>query len=133
MTNVERGLVVDTNLEVISMIGLTPDDIQEATFKDLATHSVRKALDEQETVITNNTISNPDDAPVTNTNFHDMRIIVAFPVGNIGAVYVDQYLRRGIITSNVVERLRAFAEHCLTTNQLEDTPEALYKRYEAWR
>ena len=131
-TNTERGLAIDSDMVVCSMIGLTKEHIADDDFNELATQIMYKALQEQTSVISNNIITDPGDAPVTNTNFRDLRIVVAFPVGDHGVVYLDQLLRRGVITSTKLNRLMAFAKHCIDNGQLDATADELATLYETF-
>jgi hypothetical protein len=131
ITNAERGLVVDGDFSVCGMIALDADTIESDEFNDIASEAMRQAREEKSAIITNNIITDPEDAPITNTNFRNLRIIVTFPVGELGTIYLDQLLRRGVMTSDTLEQLMAFAQKCINEGHTNLSANELLKRYES--
>ncbi len=117
ITGADRGLAVTPDLQLIEAINLTQETIDNPAFRTLAEDTLRQSLEAGEPVITNNMVTNPENAPVTNTTFSELRAIVTFPVGKLGAVYLDQRLRYGIIDRNTLDTVITFIEHILDYNR----------------
>jgi hypothetical protein len=105
ITQAERGMAVDADLKILDRVDLDDDAVKEHSFSQFANLSLRRALDNNETIITNNIITDVSQAPTTNTNFTNLRVVVVIPVTGHGAVYLDQHIRRGIIPRDMIERL----------------------------
>ncbi|RMG86931.1 MAG: hypothetical protein D6712_06590 [Chloroflexi bacterium] len=117
ITGADRGLAVAPDLQLIEAINLTQETIDTPAFRTLVEDSLRQAIETGEPVITNNMVTNPENAPVTNTTFSELRAVVTFPVSDMGAVYLDQRLRYGIIDRNTLDKVIAFIENVLENNQ----------------
>lgn len=109
VTRAARAMAVDTQLNVVDAINLEQADLEDSKLGDLAADCLTRAIENGEAVITNNVITDPSQAPVTNTNFSDLRVVVAFPVAGHGAIYLDQHIRHGIIGKDVIDKLMRFA------------------------
>lgn len=131
VTKAERGLAVDEALQALDFANLEAATVNTANFQTLLRASLQEALSNQQAVITNNIITDPSEAPITNTNFSDLRVIVVMPIGKIGAVYLDQHIRQGVIGREVIDRLSAFAESLLAAGETQWSLEALKTRYES--
>lgn len=128
ITKAQRGMAVDADLQLLDTINLSQDIINSNLFQEVASNNLNRALQKGEAIITNNMITDPSQAPVTNTNFADLRVVIIIPVDGYGAVYLDQPLRYGIIARSVIDKLVRLAMFILE-NQLEDgSPEQI----EAW-
>lgn len=130
VTIAERGMVVDTQLALLDTINVEPDLMQSTRFSTLANNTLQQALDRDEAIITNNIITNPAEAPVTNTNFADLRVVVAIPVPAMGAVYLDQHIRRGVIAREVIQNLHTLAKALVAKGQLDLSHDDLLAQYE---
>jgi hypothetical protein len=104
-TGAERALVTDNNLAIVDTVNLEQADIMAETF--LGIEIIRQALDAGEAIITNNAVSSVSNAPLTNTSFSNLRVVVVIPIAELGAVYLDQPIRGGIIPKETVDRLMA--------------------------
>ena len=131
ITNADRGLAVDAQLQPVAMINLSQDDIDDPSFSDCAVKTLRKAIDSGTVVVTNNLITdNPSFAPQTNTKLSGLRFVVVIPIQDTGAIYLDQRVRFGVIPQATVDNLVRLLTH-IKANQLEDnTPEAFCAIYE---
>ncbi len=116
-TGAERGLACDTELEIVDQVNIEQADIMSERFTGIET--MRRALQSGESVITNNAVMDPSLAPVTNTNFSNLRVIVVIPLVGYGAVYVDQSIRQGIIAKEVVDKLTILGNHILENGQTD--------------
>ena len=131
ITNADRGLAVDIQLQPVAMINLSQDDVDDPAFSDCAMQTLRRAIDSGEVVITNNLITdNPSLAPETNTKLSGLRFVLGIPIRDTGAIYLDQRVRFGVIPQTTVDNLLRLVTH-IQDNQLEDnTPDALCVIYE---
>jgi hypothetical protein len=123
ITHAERCMVVNTDLELLEMINVDRAMVESTAFGEFALECLREAIKSDEVVITNNVITDPSDAPTTNTNFANLRVVVALPLVGHGAVYLDQHIRNGIIPRQMIERLMRLATH-VRENNLEDSSSA---------
>jgi hypothetical protein len=105
ITRAERGMAVDADLEIVALLDLDTDAVNDPSFSQFAEIWLRRALETDETIITNNIITDATKAPNTNTNFSNLRVVVVIPVRDHGAVYLDQHIRHGIIPRDTIERL----------------------------
>ena len=118
ITRAERSLAVDLELNVRGMINMDENTVQEESFIELASATIHEAIAKNEAVITNNVITDPSEAPTTNTNFSNLRVIVAIPVREMGAVYIDQHIRQGIIARETIDRIHKVVEQALDRGDL---------------
>ncbi|MFW5691904.1 MAG: hypothetical protein ACOCX3_00985 [Chloroflexota bacterium] len=119
VTQAERSLAMDTEGHIVQVDNIDPADLESESFKRFAIDNLKQAINSGETVIANNVITDIAEAPTTNTNFANLRFIVAFPVAEHGAIYLDRHISSGVISRRVVERLMRFLDHVLK-NHLED-------------
>ncbi len=123
ITGAKRLMAVDNNMNLVETINLEPEVLESAQFSELAYDCLNRAIEQGEPIITNNIITDPTQAPVTNTNFSDLRVIVAFPVSGHGAIYLDQHIRYGIISRETTDKLMHLVNHIIKNN-LTDSKEA---------
>lgn len=116
ITRAERSLAVDSNFAVVAADRLNMATIESEAFRKVAMPCLERAVNKGEHTITNNVITDPSQAPKTNTNFADLRIVVAFPVADYGALYLDQHIRYGVIGKDVVDRLLAFIDYLIAND-----------------
>jgi hypothetical protein len=131
VTAADRGMAVDMNLKIQAVINLDEATLKAPRFSNLAEVTLRQALDENAPILTNNIVTTPEEAPRTNTTFSDLRVVVAIPVPEMGAVYLDQPIRHGMIPREVMERLSAMVQQVIAEGQTDlskDELIALYKR-----
>jgi hypothetical protein len=82
-------------------------------------------------VLTNNIITDPAQAPITNTTFTDLRVIVAIPVDGVGAIYLDQHIRNGMFQRDTIDKICQTIALMLVQNDPANTPEALHAIYDS--
>lgn len=131
VTSAERGMAVDTDLKVQDTINLDEATLKTPRFSNLAEVTLRQAIDQNEAILTNNIVTTPEEAPRTNTSFSDLRVVVAIPIPEMGAVYLDQHIRQGVIHREVIDRLSTMVRQVIAegqTNLSKDELVALYKR-----
>jgi hypothetical protein len=113
---------------VIDSVRVQASELSIGDFDGFA--AVREALATGEPLITNNLIRDPAQAPITNTSFGNLRIVVIIPVPNVGAIYLDQPVRNGVIAQKTVERLMLLAEKTARKEDWDVSESALSERYE---
>ena len=126
-TGADRGLACDTELSIIAQANLDQVDVMDEKFTGFET--MRRAFTEGAPVITNNAVMDASLAPQTNTNFSNLRVVVVIPLMNCGAIYLDQPIRRGIISKIIVNKLFTLGNHILENDQLDISEEGLSQLY----
>lgn len=122
ITAMERGMVVNDDLDLVDALDLPQAILDSPSFSRLATAQIQRALESGIPVITNNIITDPSQAPVTNTGFSDLRVVVIFPLKGHGALYLDQHIRHGIIQRDIIDKVMSLGAYLLD-NGLEDSTE----------
>jgi hypothetical protein len=84
VTGAERAMVTDGDLAILATVNLEQADLMSTQFNGI--EIIRQALDDGEPIITNNAVIDPRRAPVTNTNFSNLRVVVVIPIEELGAV-----------------------------------------------
>ena len=130
ITHAERCIVVATDLELLNTINIDRAMVESTAFGEFVMECLREAIQSEDVVITNNVITDPSDAPTTNTNFANLRVVVALPLVGHGAVYLDQHIRSGIIPKQMTERLMRLATYVIDNNLEDSTVAELYKLYQ---
>ncbi len=131
ITRAERGLAVTSDLTVIAIDNMTTDMVEDEAFQKVALKSLSKAIDTNQSVLTNNIITDPKQAPVTNTNFTDLRVIVALPVAGQGAIYLDQHIRDGMFQRDTIDRLNQMVTVMIEGDDLSIDADGLRAIYDA--
>ena len=125
-TGADRAMVCDTHLAVVGSVNLEQTDI----LSERLTEVVQKAITSGQPVITNNAVKDAANAPLTKTNFDNLRGIVVIPVMGVGALYLDRPLKQGIIAKNTVLRLMKVGEQAAKDGQTETTADKLGELYQ---
>jgi hypothetical protein len=131
ITHAERGMSVTSDLTVIDIENLTTDELEDESFQASALKSLSKAIETNQSVLTNNIITDPTQAPVTNTNFTDLRVIVAIPVPGEGAIYLDQHIRHGMFQRDTIDRLNRMVSEVMDGDEHPLSADQLHKIYDA--
>jgi hypothetical protein len=131
ITRAERGMSVTSDLTVIDIENITTDIVEDDAFQDAALKSLAKAIETNQSVLTNNIITDPALAPVTNTNFTDLRVIVAIPVQGQGAIYLDQHIRNGMFQRDTIDRLNQMVAEIIEREDLSLDADQIRKIYDA--
>lgn len=127
-TGADRALACDAAFNVVDSVRVQAADLSMGDFDGF--DALRQALDTGEALITNNLIRDPAQAPITNTSFGNLRIVVIIPILNVGAIYLDQPVRNGVIAQKTVERLMLLAEKTARKEEWEVSESVLSERYE---
>lgn len=130
ITNAERGMSVTSDLTVIDIEDLPIEIMEDEAFQEVALKALSQAIDSKQSVLTNNIITDPAQAPVTNTNFTDLRVIVAIPVDGEGAVYLDQHIRNGMFQRDTIEKLNRMVATAVDDGDLSVNDDQLRQIYD---
>jgi len=130
ITRAERGMSVNSELTVVDLEDLPSDALEDNSFQDVALKSLSQAMETNQAVLTNNIITDPAQAPITNTNFTDLRVIVTIPVQGEGAIYLDQHIRNGMFQRDTIDKLNRMVAHVLGLDDPPSDPDDLRKIYD---
>jgi len=130
ITRAERGMSVNSELTVVDVDNLTEEIIEDHSFQDVALKSLSQAMETNQSVLTNNIITDPAQAPITNTNFTDLRVIVTIPVEGEGAIYLDQHIRNGMFQRDTIDRLNRMVGAMMALDNPPSDPADLRKIYD---
>ena len=130
ITRAERGMSVTSDLTVVDIEDLPIEALEDEAFQDVALKSLSQAIDSNQSVLTNNIITDPAEAPVTNTNFTDLRVIVAIPVQGEGAIYLDQHIRNGMFQRDTIDRLSRMVTQIIGQDESSLSVDQLRKIYD---
>lgn len=130
ITKVERGLIVDLDLDIVASANIDQQLLESPHFKSFVNNCVREAVEKQDLFITNNVITDPAEAPTTNTNFADLRVVVAIPLKDYGGLYFDQHIRHGVIPRSVIDGVLCLAKQVFPNGDWSLDQNALLALYE---
>ena len=125
VSGAERACAATADLRICALSGLDEAALKSSNFADFVTETLRSALQQGQPVFTNNLIRDMDQAPATNTHLSEMRFVVAIPLAVLGAVYLDQPIRMGVISREVVQKLHAFGLRAVDNEALLEAPSAV--------
>lgn len=131
ITGAERSLAMDADLNIVGRIDISPELLKQQSFIMMARQIIKQSLRLKSGVLTNNLFQDPSDAPTTNTNFSNLRVVVAIPIIDHGGIYLDQHIRQGVIAREDIDRLTAFAGYLVESNRTDITAEELSQLYDA--
>lgn len=130
ITGAERGLVVDNDMHILQTANLDPAVAAAEDFIAYTTQILRDAIQRGEPIVTNNVITDPSKAPTTNTNFANLRVVVAIPVVGQGAVYLEKHIQKGVIDRDTVSKLMRLASEAIKDQQ-DHSESSLVEKYTA--
>ena len=116
-TRAERSMALDLELNIHDRMNVDDALLNEEEFADLLRNAIDEAINTDDVVITNNLITDPEDAPKTNVHLHELRMVVAIPVPGHGAVYLDQRIRQGVFPRDLVEKLNEFGRYLVDNDK----------------
>lgn len=131
ITHSDRSLAVDTDYKVVITLDIDDDILQSDKFMDFALQCLQEAVDSEDIVITNNVITNPEDAPTTNTNFANLRLVMTLPVAGYGAIYLDRHIRNGVVAKEMIERLMRLITYLIEEQKYESEDAEIIELYHA--
>jgi len=126
----DRGMAVDDEMNILDSINLNDETRQSPRFNLMMSVAVRRSLDTNEAIITNNVVTSAAEAPLTNTSFSDLRMVVAIPLEGIGAIYMDKPVKQGIIPRQMVDTLYEVGQDVIKSDPpIEADKEEFITRY----
>jgi len=128
ITQAERGVVVDAELNILKLDNADTAFLESNDYTKFAVSNLRQAIIANEAIIGNNVVQDLAAAPITNTNFANLRMALILPVIGHGAIYLDRPIRNGVIQKVTVDRLMALIKTVLSENPAPDL-EGLFERY----
>ena len=131
LTSTERGLAVDGDLAVQKARNMDSALLESEDFMDFTNGCLREALDSGDTVFTNNVITDLSEAPTTNTNFSNLRVIVALPIDTKGAIYIDQHIKNGVIHKEIIEKIERLIGELLPVSDQPMSKDDMMERFNA--
>lgn len=120
-TDSERAIALDLEMNIHDSVNVDDALLQKEDFADLLRSSIDEAINTDDIVVTNNLITDPEDAPKTNVHLHELRMVVALSLQGYGAIYLDKRIRQGIYPRDLVERLHDFARYLIENNKTDLT------------
>jgi hypothetical protein len=130
ITRAERCLALDADKIIQDRLNVSDELLATERFTDLLYRSVDEALESSDAVITNNLIQDPQDAPNTNVHLHDLRMILALPLAEHGAIYLDQQIRQGVFERDMVAKLANLGQKLVAENKTNLDSEAIVALYQ---
>lgn len=128
ITQAERGVVVDAELNILKLDNADTAFLESNDYTKFAVSNLRQAISTNEAIIGNNVVQDLAAAPITNTNFANLRMALILPVTGHGAIYLDRPIRNGVIQKVTVDRLMALIKAVLSENPAPDLA-GLFERY----
>ncbi|MBL8165013.1 MAG: hypothetical protein JNJ61_23725 [Anaerolineae bacterium] len=128
ISGAERGVACDVEPSIVDLYNIEQSDVLSDKFPGL--EIVRQALATGEPILTNNAVNDLSQAPVTNTNYSNLRVIVVIPLAPIGAIYLDQLIRKGIFPKEMVARLGELGAYAISNGLLNASDSELVALYE---
>lgn len=131
-TRAGRCMALGLDMTIHERINVDDALLEKDDFTGLLQRAVAEAISTDDIVITNNLITDPDDAPKTNVHLHELRMVIAIPIPEIGVIYLDQRIRQGVFRREMVERLNEFGRYLIAndkTNLDLSEFEALYQEF----
>lgn len=119
ITGATRCLAIDTDITILDTIGIDDDERKDPNFIAIVEASVKDAIAKGESVLSNNLITSPEQAPHTNTHLSGLRVILALPVQEYGAIYLDQSVRDGVFDRETIDQLTSLIAHLLNGGKLD--------------
>jgi len=132
VSGAERACAATPDLRIYALSALDESALKAPSFAEFVTETLRSALRQGQPVFTNNLIRDMAQAPTTNTNLSDMRFVVAIPLAEVGVIYLDQPIRMGVISRELVHKLHAFGLRAVADEALSSaSSEALEAHFQA--
>lgn len=129
ITKAQRSLAIDADINIQDKLNVEDSLLHSQEFNEMLQSTVAAAIEDNTAIISNNLIKNADDAPNTNVHLHDLRMVVAIPLGSIGAVYLDQHIRNGVFERTVIDKLTELGRYVIENEKTDLSDEALIELF----
>ena len=104
-TRVDRIYAFDLAGALIEHAMVDPKAPTEPPISDFMMGLVKRALSQGQLVLSNNTFTDPNQAPTTNIGINNLRIYVILPVPKVGVIFLDQAIGMGVVPRQTIDRL----------------------------
>lgn len=128
VTGAKRGMALDTATRVVAFEGLTEEDIAKPGFTGFD-NVIKAYTTNGKPYLTNNMVLDPAEAPTTNTMFTDLRLVVVFPLAHLGAIYIDQPIRDGVLEPDMLDQVQRFVVTWASQQQPEQSVDDMVTRF----
>jgi hypothetical protein len=105
VTRVDRIYAFDQNARLTEHVMVDAKAPAEPTINEFMQSLVSKALSQGQLVLSNNTFTDPSQAPTTNIGINNLRIYVVLPIPNVGAIFLDQAIGVGVVPRQTIDIL----------------------------
>ena len=105
VTRVDRIYAFDLNGTLTEYVMVDPKAPIQPAISDFMYSLVKRALSQGQLVLSNNTFTDPNQAPTTNIGINNLRIYVVLPVPNVGVLFLDQAIGMGVVPRQTIDRL----------------------------
>lgn len=128
ITEADRGIAVDNDMRIIAA-STNEDTIEVRELEEFIQTNLQAAIKTGETIISNNVITDPQQAPTTNINFTDLRVVIAMPISDYGAIHLERKIRSGIITQTAVSNLSQLSALLISAGKTDISVEEMVRLY----
>ncbi len=118
VTRVDRIYAFDLTGTLTEHAMVDPKAPIEPLISEFMLGLVKRALSQGQLVLSNNTFTDPAQAPTTNIGINNLRIYVVLPVPTLGVIFLDQAIGMGVVPRQMIDRLFN------TLQTVANTPEA---------
>lgn len=105
VTRVDRIYAFDLTGTLTEHVMVDPKAPTEPALNDFMNGLVKRALSQGQLVLSNNTFTDPSQAPTTNIGINNLRIYVVLPIPNVGVLFLDQAIGMGVVPRQTIDRL----------------------------
>ncbi len=130
ITHAERGLALDSAMEVVDSVNVPEALFNDQGFFEMTEAAVQDAQAEGKPVLTNNLVRQVASPLQTNEHFPALRLALVIPLGDHGAVYLDKLVRNGVFERDDVDRLEKLVAHMHSSARTDYTEEEINQLYD---
>jgi len=105
VTRVDRIYAFDPAGILIEHAMVDPKAPLDPVISEFMLGLVKRALAQGQLVLSNNTFTDPTQAPTTNIGINNLRIYVVLPVPTLGAIFLDQAIGMGVVPRHTIDQL----------------------------
>jgi hypothetical protein len=124
VTRVDRIYAFDTTAQLVEHVMVDPKAPDVPPLTDFMRGLIDKALSSGQLVLSNNTFTDPSQAPTTNIGINNLRIYVVLPVPKVGVLFLDQAIGMGVVPRQTLDRLYTTLQAIGDRSDAEDLSDA---------